>query len=123
MLGDKTIGIIIPAYNEERLIGRVFDTMPDYVDRMFAVNDCSRDRTREVIEEYAAKDPRIVLIHHETNKGLGQSLIDGYVKAREEGTDVVAAMAGDAQMSPDDLAGVVGPEPSAILRYPEARVV
>ena len=31
------------------------------------------------------------------------------VKAREEGTDVVAVMAGDAQMSPDDLAGVVGP--------------
>lgn len=109
VIDGKTIGIVIPAFNEEMLIGRVFDTMPDFVDRMFSVNDCSSDRTGEIIEEYAARDPRIRPIHHEENRGLGQTLIDGYLAAREEEIDVVAVMAGDAQMAPDDLDHVVRP--------------
>ena len=109
MLEGKTVGIVIPAYNEEMLIGNVFDTMPAFVDRMFVVNDASRDRTPQIIDEAAKEDARIRPIHHETNKGLGQSLIDGYLAAREEGIDVVAVMAGDAQMSPNDLEHVVMP--------------
>lgn len=117
MIEGKTIGIVIPAYNEERLIGRVFDTMPDFVDRMFAVNDCSRDRTGEIIDAYAKKDPRIVPIHHDVNMGLGQSVIDGYLKARDYGVDVAAVMDGDAQMSPDDLVRIVGPVVSGDADY------
>lgn len=109
MLQGKTIGIVIPAYNEELLLGRVFDTMPPFVDRMFAINDASNDRTGQILDEYAARDPRIRPIHHDANKGLGQSLIDGYVAARSEGIDIVAVMAGDAQMSPADLEHVVMP--------------
>jgi glycosyltransferase involved in cell wall biosynthesis len=103
MLEGKTIAVVIPAYNEEKLIAKVFDTMPGFVDRMFVVNDGSKDRTKAIIEDYASRDPRILLIDHPANKGLGQSLIDGYVAARDEGSDLVAVMAGDAQMAPADL--------------------
>ena len=43
MLNDSTIGIVIPAYNEGKLISKVMDTMPDFVDYMIIVNDGSKD--------------------------------------------------------------------------------
>lgn len=109
MYKGKTVGIVIPAYNEEILIGKTLSTMPDFVDNMIVINDCSKDKTLEKIKEFQAKDPRIIIINHEKNKGLGQSLIDGYVKCRDLGLDITAVMAGDAQMSPDDLPSVLDP--------------
>lgn len=109
MLNDKSISVVIPAYNEELLIGRTIQTMPDFVDRMFVVNDGSKDRTKEIIEEFAAKDERVVLVDNVVNQGLGQSLINGYVAARDAGYDLIAVMAGDAQMSPADLEPLCAP--------------
>jgi glycosyltransferase involved in cell wall biosynthesis len=109
MLEGKRIAVVVPAYNEERLIVRTLTTMPEFVDRVFVVNDGSKDATAERIRECAAGDPRIVLIDHGTNRGLGQALITGYVAARDSDAEIVAIMAGDAQMAPADLASVVGP--------------
>lgn len=109
MLNDSTIGVVIPAYNEGKLISKVMDTMPDFVDYMIIVNDGSKDETKKRIEDQALCDPRIIMVDHEVNKGLGQTLIDGYLKSREMEIDVVAVMAGDAQMDPDDLENVVMP--------------
>ena len=109
MLIDKTIGVVVPAYNEGKLIDKVLDTMPDFVDRIIVVNDGSVDGTKERIVEKSKQDERIYLLDHPQNKGLGQSLIDGYKKAVEFKIDVTAVMAGDAQMDPDDLYDVVMP--------------
>lgn len=109
MLNDKSIGVVVPAYNEGKLISKVMDTMPEFVDYMIIVNDGSKDETKSRIQEKANSDSRVVLLDHEINKGLGQSLIDGYLKSIEMGIDVVAVMAGDAQMDPDDLENVVMP--------------
>lgn len=54
-------------------------------------------------------DNRIIMLNHEENKGLGQTLIDGYLKSLELNYDVTAVMAGDAQMAPEDLIDVVTP--------------
>ncbi len=109
MLKDKKIGVVIPAYNEELLICKVIETMPDYVDKMIVVNDGSKDRTLEILKGYQEKDSRIVIVDHVKNLGLGQSLIDGYLASTEMELDVVAVMAGDAQMAPSDLESVVIP--------------
>ena len=55
MLNNKTVAVVVPAYNEETQIGIVIDTMPDFVDRIIVVNDCSKDRTEEIVKEYIAK--------------------------------------------------------------------
>ncbi len=109
MLRGKTIGVVVPAYNEERLIARTLSTMPDFVDHVIVVNDGSRDGTRAAVEAYSRSDPRVILINHEQNKGLGQSLIDGMLRSRQMGIDVTAVMDGDGQMAPSDLPAVVGP--------------
>ena len=109
MISEKTIGVVVPAYNEGKLITKTLTTMPDFVDYMIVVNDGSNDDTKERISDCSKSDSRIILYDHAQNKGLGQSLIDGYNKAAEMGIDVIAIMAGDAQMDPEDLESVVTP--------------
>ncbi len=112
MLDGKRIGVVVPAYNEEKLIGRVIETMPDFVDRIYVVDDCSRDGTGERVRAYLEQpslDGRLELIRHTTNRGVGGAIVTGYRKAAEEEMDVVAVMAGDAQMDPAELERVVGP--------------
>lgn len=50
MLLNKTVAVVVPAYNEESQIAMVIETMPDFVDRIVIVNDCSKDRTAEVVK-------------------------------------------------------------------------
>lgn len=52
MLNCKKIAVVVPAYNEETQIGIVLDTMPDFVDRIVVINDCSKDRTEQIVKEY-----------------------------------------------------------------------
>lgn len=56
MLKNKTIAVVVPCYNEETQIGMVIESMPDFVDRIIIVNDCSKDKTAEVILSYIEKD-------------------------------------------------------------------
>lgn len=58
MLKNKTIAVVVPAYNEEKQIGMVIETMPEFVDRIVIVNDCSKDNTASVVQEYIKKDKR-----------------------------------------------------------------
>ena len=58
MLNNKTVAVVVPAYNEETQIGIVIETMPDFVDRIIIVNDCSKDKTIDVIEGYIKSDKK-----------------------------------------------------------------
>ena len=55
MINGKTIAVVVPCYNEETQIGVVIDTMPEFVDRIVVVNDCSKDRTEEIVRGYIAR--------------------------------------------------------------------
>jgi glycosyltransferase involved in cell wall biosynthesis len=57
MLRNKTIAVVVPAYNEEEQILSVIETMPDYVDRIIIVDDCSKDKTSEIVKAYIDKQP------------------------------------------------------------------
>jgi glycosyltransferase involved in cell wall biosynthesis len=59
MLNQKTIAVVVPAYNEESQIGMVIESMPAFVDRIIIVNDCSRDKTAEVVQEYIEKGSKV----------------------------------------------------------------
>lgn len=55
MINNKTIAVVVPAYNEEVQIGMVIETMPEFVDRIVVVNDFSKDKTAEVVKTYQSK--------------------------------------------------------------------
>jgi glycosyltransferase involved in cell wall biosynthesis len=52
MLKFKTVAVVVPAYNEEKQIAMVIESMPDFVDRIVIVNDCSGDKTAQVVKDY-----------------------------------------------------------------------
>ena len=109
MFEQKTIAVAVPSYNVEHLVGRVIETMPGYVDHIIVVDDCSRDKTVHVVKGFMQKDPRIVLLEHESNQGVGGAIVTGYKWARDHGIDVTVVMAGDAQMDPADLNDIIRP--------------
>jgi glycosyltransferase involved in cell wall biosynthesis len=100
---NHKIAVVIPAYNEGELITETLKGIPDFMDTMFVVHDAGTDDTLARIEDCKSLDSRIVLINHEVNKGLGQSLIDGYLASAQSDNDITIVMAGDNQMDPADL--------------------
>jgi len=107
MYKEKTIAVVVPAYNEEKLIGRVISTMPTYVDKILVVDDGSGDHTSEIVKSF--EDSRTILLRHEVNRGVGAAIATGYHRALEEDADIVAVMAGDAQMDPEHLPELLDP--------------
>ncbi|MBL7076049.1 MAG: glycosyltransferase family 2 protein [Kiritimatiellae bacterium] len=118
MFDGKTVCVVVPAYNEEKLIQRVVETMHECVDRIVIVDDCSTDETVFIVKELRERDAdRVVLIEHEQNQGVGGAIATGYKFARDHGFDLTAVMAGDAQMDPDDLPALLAPVASGEADY------
>jgi len=111
MLQEKTIGVVIPCFNEGTQIGKVLETMPELVDTLIVVDDESTDETVSVVRAFidAHSDRNVVLIEHEKNQGVGAAICTGYREAVKLGIDVTAVMAGDGQMDPKQLRQILTP--------------
>src|SRR3954466_1935952 len=118
MLDGKRVGVVIPAYNEEHLIAATIAGIPDFVDRITVVDDQSQDGTVAAVQ--AIQDPRVKLIVHEQNGGVGAAIVTGYKDAMAERIDVTAVMAADNQMDPDDLRALVRPVAHDEVDYAKA---
>jgi len=106
---EKSVAVVVPAFNEATLIKKTLDAVPDYVDQIIVVDDASTDKTYEIVESAKGTDSRIILIRHSQNEGVGGAIVTGYKKALEMKVHVTAVMAGDAQMDPRDLEAVIRP--------------
>lgn len=107
MYKKRKISALVPAYNESRHISKVVEGMPDFVDNIIVVDDCSSDITYEKVKQLS--DNRVVLIRHEENTGLGGAIKTAVARANELGTDVGVVMAGDNQMDPKYLPSLLDP--------------
>lgn len=105
----KKIGVVVPAYNEERLIGRTLNTMPDFVDHIIVVDDGSQDNTADEVRKIAQQDKKIILLQHKENRGVGAAIATGYIWCRDNDVDIAVVMAGDGQMDPNDLPNLLDP--------------
>ena len=118
MLEGKRVAVVVPAYNEELLIAETIAGMPSFVDRVYVVDDRSKDATAE--RARATEDPRVEVIVHERNQGVGAAIVTGYKRAIEERMDVACVMAGDNQMDPDELEALALPVARGQLDYHKA---
>src|SRR2546430_11134186 len=118
MLDGKRIAVVIPAYNEEQLLASTVEGVPDFVDRIYIVDDRSKDATVE--RARALPDPRVQVIEHERNEGVGAAIVTGYKAALAERSDVTAVMAADNQMDSEDLRHLVEPVAGGELDYSKA---
>ncbi len=70
MLMNKKVAVVVPAYNEEKQIRRVIETMPAFVDRIIVVNDCSSDKTADVVAQFINKNNLLPLSGTETGDAV-----------------------------------------------------
>ena len=117
MLEGKRVAVVVPAYDEEALVGETLRGIPEFVDAVF-VDDASHDATGDRARELG--DARIEVIRHETNQGVGAAILTGYRHALESGIDVVCVMAADNQMDPAELHGLVAPVARGEVDYAKA---
>jgi glycosyltransferase involved in cell wall biosynthesis len=118
MLEGKRVGVVVPAHDEEKLIATTLRGIPAFVDRIYVVDDGSRDATVERARELG--DLRIEILTHERNRGVGAAIVTGYKRAREEALDVACVMAADNQMDPADLEQLALPVARGELAYAKA---
>jgi glycosyltransferase involved in cell wall biosynthesis len=114
----KRVGVVVPAYDEEALIGATLGGIPPLVDRIFVVNDGSSDATAE--RALGLGDPRVDVLTHEQRSGVGAATLTGYRRALADGLDVVVVMNGDNQMEPSDLPALVEPVARGDVDYAKA---
>lgn len=113
----KTVAAIIPCFHEETQIGKVIDTIPEIVDHIVIIDDASADNTSEVVKVRMETEPRIVLMIHAENQGVGGAIASGYKWARDNGVDMAVVMAGDGQMDPTDMPALLDPVVEEGLNY------
>ena len=92
---------MIPCYNVASHIADVLSAIPDYVDRVVAVDDGSRDDTVKAVE--AATDKRVELIRHDKNRGVGAAMRTGLARGAQAGADLLVKVDGDGQMDLAEL--------------------
>jgi glycosyltransferase involved in cell wall biosynthesis len=110
MYRNKKIIVVVPAYNEAKQIVRVIETIPVFVDYIVIIDDKSLDNTVEVIQSHPQfTTPRLHLIKHTANQGVGGAIATGYEWSRDHDIDIAVVMAGDGQMDPHDLPALLDP--------------
>lgn len=104
---NPLIAVVIPAYNAEKSINTVLGKIPTSADLIVVVNDASPDGAEAVVRQHA--DPRIHLVAHTKNHGVGGAMLTGYAYALELGADIVVKVDSDDQMDLDYFDDLVAP--------------
>lgn len=94
------LAVVIPAYKAEAKISQVIASILPVVAFVVVVDDCSPDGTAALVEEMQTTDPRIHLLRHQQNTGVGGATLTGYSEALKLGADIIIKMDSDDQMDP-----------------------
>lgn len=146
MYRNHQIGVIVPAYNEEGHVGDVIREMPEFVDRIYAVDDRSTDGTwAEVLDaaetgagEQSSSGLRTMLtdggriadrgsvhdrvgqvvpVRHHENRGAGGSIKTGYLLALVDEVDITVTVDGDEQMDLGQMTRLLDPIVEGRVEY------
>ncbi|MBI3445253.1 MAG: glycosyltransferase family 2 protein [Magnetospirillum sp.] len=107
--------IVIPSYRVSRHIEAVLAGIPAHIDHILVVDDCCPEGSGDVAARSA--DPRVEVIRHAVNRGVGGAVLSGYARALELGCDIAVKMDGDGQMDPDELPRLIEPLVSGRVDY------
>ena len=107
MYKGKTVTVVVPAYDVASHILQVLKTIPEFVDGIVVVDDCGSDATGQVLAQVT--DPRVAVLKHESNQGVGGAMVTGFKRALKDGAELVVKMDGDGQMDPGYLPELLTP--------------
>lgn len=96
------IGVVIPCYRVKAHILDVLAGIPEYVTRVYVVDDACPENSGQYVQDHYS-DPRLLVIFHEENQGVGGAVISGYRAGIRDGMDIMVKIDGDGQMDPQLL--------------------
>lgn len=106
---QEKICIVIPCYKVELKIKKVVLGLPDFIDSIILIDDCSPDRTYKILQDLAISNPKVTLMQHTKNMGVGGAMITGFKEALKSGCSIIIKMDGDDQMDPLYLPDLIEP--------------
>ena len=90
--------VVIPCYNEEKMITQTIKKIPEYIDHIIAVNDASTDNTIGVLNKLKKQYSKLIIVDNKVNQGVGGALIAGYDYAvKNTKATAIGIVAGDDQ--------------------------
>ena len=101
------LAVVIPAYRVAPFVADVIARMPALVRHIIVVDDASPDDLQAVLSKVA--DPRLIVLRHDVNRGVGGAMKTGFAKALQLNADVVIKIDGDGQMDPDLISLFIEP--------------
>lgn len=105
---DKRIAVVIPSYKVSQHILGVIANIGNEVWRIYLIDDACPDGSGSLVEANCT-DPRVHVIYHEHNQGVGGAVMTGYRAAIRDSADVIVKLDGDGQMDPRLIADFVEP--------------
>jgi dolichol-phosphate mannosyltransferase len=105
---SSQIAVVIPSYRVKAHIAPLITRIGSEVTHIYVVDDCCPEQSGEYVKQHI-KDPRVRVIMHEKNLGVGGAVVTGYKAALADGVDVVIKIDGDGQMAPELIPTFVAP--------------
>ena len=102
------IAVVVPCYRVTRHVAGVVAAIGPEVDAIYCVDDACPDHSGDFIER-ELHDPRLRVLRHDANQGVGGAVMTGYRQAVADGARVIVKIDGDGQMDPGLLPAFVAP--------------
>lgn len=113
---QPSIAVVIPSYRVTRHILGVIASIGPMVDQVIVVDDACPDGSGDLVQAQC-RDPRVVVLRHAVNQGVGGAVLTGYRHAIESGADIIVKIDGDGQMEPALLPRFVAPIAGGMADY------
>ena len=111
-----SVAVVIPCYRVRKHILEVIGSIGAEIQAIYVVDDaCPQQTGLHVTQE--CRDPRVRVLVHEINSGVGGAMITGYRQAIRDGVDVVVKLDGDGQMDPRYIPTLISPIINGIADY------
>lgn len=105
---EKKIAVVIPSYRVHNHILNVIDKIGPEVSNIYVVDDCCPEQSGDFVQA-SCNDPRVRIIRHAVNQGVGGAVMTGYQAAIEDGIDIIVKVDGDDQMEPHLIPNFIAP--------------
>ena len=108
-VSEKTLAVVVPCYRVAQEIGGVVGRIGPEVSLIYCVDDGCPEHSGAVARDIAAHDPRVRVLEHSQNRGVGAAVLTGYAQAIRDGADIIVKLDGDGQMAPEDIGTLIKP--------------
>ena len=114
-MASPTIAVVIPAYKVSSHIEGVIASIGKNVAHIIVVDDACPEKSGEVAKN--VKDPRVTVLFHEKNQGVGGATVTGYKAALNKPADIIVKLDGDGQMDPGFIPQLIAPLVANLADY------